>query len=112
MTRASPPVAEVLSLLDRQRDALLRGEFAALDGLDTRLDHALRRLGADRVPAQDLERVGTAAAHVARLLTAARSGVAQVRADRHRAVTSPLMTYDAQGRQHAGPPVGHMLSRR
>lgn len=112
MTRPSSHVTEVLALLDRQRDALLCGEFAALHGLETRLEHAMQRLVEASVPPQDLARLGKTAAHVARLLAAARDGIAQVRTDRCHAGATALMTYDARGRQHASPATGTTLSRR
>jgi hypothetical protein len=112
MTRPSAPVAEVLTLLERQRTALLTGDFAALDGVAARLERALVRLAEDRVPTAELARLGSAAGHVARLLGAARGGLGEAVPDRRKAATGPLMTYDAQGRQHAAPRTGQTLSRR
>ena len=112
MTRAPAHVTEVLALLNRQRDALLRGEFAALEGLDAHLGRAMQRLVDVPVPPQDLTRLSKAAAHVARLLTAARTGVSQARSDRCNVAPLPLMTYDARGQQQAGPATETTLSRR
>lgn len=112
MTRADRALATVEALLDRQRQALLMGDLETLTQLPDRLSGAMRQL-ADQPPhAADLARLRGLADHNARLLAAARGGIAQVRARPGAAGAQALTTYDAAGRQNGASPTGRLLSRR
>jgi hypothetical protein len=112
MTRADRAMAAVEALLDRQRQALLAGDFDALAQLPDRLAQAMDHLGEHRLAPEQLDRLKALADQNARLLLAAQRGVAQIQR-RNSGQTAPtLTTYDASGRQAAATADGRLLSRR
>lgn len=112
MTRAASPVQTLTALFDAQRMALLSGDLAALDGMDRRLSEALERLGRTPPSPVELAEIATLAARNARLLDAARAGVARARNRPRKATSATLTTYDAQGHRMGTGATGQTLSRR
>lgn len=112
MTAADRAIATVTTLMERQRQALLTGDLAALAPLPERLEQALQRLTATHPDQRHLDVVQAAARHNAQLLLAAQRGLAQTRARQARHGAPPLTTYDASGRQAGAPEDGRLLSRR
>jgi hypothetical protein len=110
MTRAHPAVTTISGLLDQQRQALLTGDFKALDQLPDRLERAMRHLLDSRPDGVTLSNVTRKAADNARLLVSAREGLSRARRDATE--TRPLTTYDASGRQQTAPTAGQIISRR
>lgn len=103
--------AAVDALLDEQRDALLTGRLDVLSALVPRLEGAMGSL-TPGVPQQQVAAMQKKAAENARLLRAALSGVAEVRAMRTKATTTTLSTYDASGRLSSQSSAARTLSRR
>ena len=112
MTRADRDIHAVRTLLDQQRSALLQGDFDALETMPERLARALRRLAANGAPRDQIESLQARAAHNARLIGAARRGVAQAMAHLKQTSRTGLTTYAADGRQVAATSAGSLLSRR
>jgi hypothetical protein len=108
--RAAP--AQIEQLLEAQRTALLTADFATLEDLAAQLQAALDGIGMARLQAGQVDRIRSAAAHNARLIAAARSGISGLRTRRSTSGDAALTTYDASGRRHAGPAPGQTLTRR
>jgi hypothetical protein len=102
----------MLRLLDRQRRALLAGDMASLDGMETQLERSMRRLLDARVPQRELARIREGAAQNARMLEAARAGVRAARGRVAARAGAPLTTYDATGQRQPDGLSGTVLSRR
>ncbi|NKX45002.1 hypothetical protein [Roseicyclus persicicus] len=101
----------VETLLRDQRRALLAGDLAALAALPDRLDRAMRRLMAAPPDADRLAALSAAARDNARLVDAARGGLARVTA-RTAPATATLTTYDSRGQRQGAAAPGQTLSRR
>ncbi len=100
-------LAELLAL---QADALRSGRLEELAAMAGQLEEALGDLGPG-IEAATLARLRSRAAENARLLAAARAGVAHVEALRR--APASLSTYDSRGRVAAVPAVGgRTLARR
>lgn len=110
MTRPGRTMVSIWTLLDEQRQALLSGDLAVLDRLPDRLERAMRDLADERPSPEALTQLAHAAAHNARLILAARDGLARARRDI--APATPLTTYDGQGRRQLPDPTGQLLARR
>jgi hypothetical protein len=112
MTSADRAIAAVEALLDRQRRALLAGDFDALAQMPDRLAQAMQQLGEHQLVPAQLEPLKALADQNARLLLAAQRGVAQTRHRHGGQSVAPLTTYDAFGHQAAATADGRLLSRR
>lgn len=108
--RSHTAVTTISSLLDQQKQALLVGDFKALEQLPDRLERAMRHLLESRPDRATLAGVTRMAADNARLLISAREGLSRARHDTTQ--TRPLTTYDASGRQHTSPTGGQIIARR
>ena len=102
----------ITAVMEAQRKALLAGDFAGLDMTEARLAGAVGQLPGAGVSRDDLAHIAELAARNARLLDAARSGIARARGRAKAGPPAALMTYDAHGHQCGGAPVGQTLSRR
>lgn len=98
----------ITAVMEAQRKALLAG----LDMTEARLAGAVGQLPGAGVSRDDLAHIAELAARNARLLDAARSGIARARGRAKAGPPAALMTYDAHGHQRGGAPVGQTLSRR
>jgi hypothetical protein len=105
-------VHAITTEMEAQRDALLSGDFARLDGMETRLAQAVDRLETAGLSQHDLAMIATLAARNARLLDAARAGAARARSRVLAGSHPALTTYDAHGRQQGVSTAGQTLARR
>jgi hypothetical protein len=108
MTRAAEALA---ALLRDQRGALLAGDLDTLAAMPERLERTMRQVATGRPPPETLVLIGALAADNARLLDAARGGLAALASRRH-AAAPQLSTYDARGQRAAAPTQGQVLARR
>jgi hypothetical protein len=102
----------ITAVMEAQRAALLAGDFTGLDATEARLARAVEKLSGAGLSRDDLACIAALAARNARLLDAARSGIARARGRTRAGPAAALMTYDARGHQRGGAPVGQTLSRR
>lgn len=110
MTAIPAEIATLSALLDQQKTALLQGDLTLLAQLPDKFEKAMDRLSKTRPSAVDLTRLAKTAEHNARLVSAARDGLARVGRDRTKPAT--LTTYDAVGRQQPPTAEGQLISRR
>lgn len=111
MTRGAAPAADRLaSLLTEQGDALRAGRLEELGAMAERLEAALGDLGPG-LDAATLARIRARAGENARLIAAAREGLAHV--ETLRRAPASLSTYDPSGRLASFPTMaGRTLARR
>jgi len=95
MPRTEPP-KNILRLLNAQAEAMLTGDFARLQTVLVEFENALSRFPLEPLSALDKRRIEQAIARNARLTSAARSGLAQVR-DRLSAYGRPDPVFRAYG---------------
>lgn len=113
MIGRAPPADRLITILDAQRSALLRGDIGSAISQEHALGAALSDLSGSEVDATKLSMIQNAAQHNARLLQAAKSGLARARADRSAQNAAPFQTYAADGRILRGADTPHQtLSRR
>ena len=113
MTFTTQAVGRVRALLEAQRKALLGGHIGRLDAIARDMEAALQRMARSDLKPEDIAPLKAQAAQNARLIAAARDGVAAGRAILARSHGKPLATYDRQGAKVAPPTrEGRMLSRR
>lgn len=113
MIGRATPAERLIKILNAQRSALLRGDIGSATAQEHALGAAVSDLSGSEVDATMLSMIQNAAQHNARLLQAAKSGLARARADRSAQKTAPFQTYAADGRIVRGAPNLHqMLSRR
>ncbi|MBF9057687.1 hypothetical protein HKCCSP123_00690 [Rhodobacterales bacterium HKCCSP123] len=112
MTRPASVLRAITAMMETQREALLAGDFAGLDGMQTRLAQAVDGLAGAGLSRDDLAGIAALAARNARLLDAARAGVTRARTRTRPGSAAGLTTYDSRGRQQVATLSGQTLSRR
>lgn len=103
---ADDPIAELETLLARERDALLAGEFGGLEAFGARKESLFRRLDARRGTPARLAALKAQSERNGELLTAAARGLktAMRRVAEIRSAHGPLKTYSPNGeaQTHSG----------
>ncbi|QXT39871.1 recombinase family protein [Gymnodinialimonas ceratoperidinii] len=110
--RRKPAVESLSELLQQQHDALLAGDLKTLGRMAPVLERAFERLRRDGGDVEDVKRIQSTAARNARLLLAAKSGIAAARGHLQSARSSELTTYNADGRPQKGLPKSSTTSLR
>jgi hypothetical protein len=110
--RRKPAADTVSELLQQQHDALLTGDLKILGRMAPVLERAFERLRRDGGGMEDVARIRSVAARNARLLLAARSGIAAARGHLQSARSSELTTYGADGRSQKTLPTSATTSLR
>ena len=99
------------SLLDRERAALLRGDFSALRNLATEKERLMSLIAREQPAGHWLEMIRRKVARNHTLLSAARQGILSVSRDLGAGATE-FGTYDGEGQRNAAPQKVTMLERR
>lgn len=111
MTGPARSLVRLERLLERQRQALLAGDLAALAAMPEPMEAALQSLARDRVAQADLARLARMALRNAQLMEVAGQAVATLRAGRQARGMGGLGTYDSSGQRAPMIAAGRILAR-
>ncbi len=98
-------------LLDRERAALLRGDFSALHSLAAEKERLMSLIAREQPAGHWLDMIRRKSARNHTLLSAARQGILSVSRDLG-ATATDFGTYDGEGQRNATPRNVTMLERR